>query len=216
MTEATEDAPELDMASINEDIANGAREFKRLLKHATDEWSSWSAVIQGLRALRNLVFAQSRSNNINSQAYRQTMASLLGQRQYSIYDSIDKPTRSTCYKLMDSLEEIDVWYNTLSKPEQMRWKHPDSIAKHCPSQYVKRGKDGDKAKAKGKKKKTVPAEVVRLRALLIKVIRRLMVYEPEAVELLDQINLEGDPEDDVSEMFGAPGGDDPIEVEIES
>jgi len=202
MTEDTEDMPELDMASINEDIAAGAKAYGKLLRNATDDWKNWDLTIRGLRALRNLAFAQSRSNNLNSQAYRQAMSALLQQRKYSIYNNIDTGTRSTCYKLMDNIEEISLWYETLSAQDQLRWKHPDTIAKHCPSQLVKKGER--KAKEKGKKKKTVPAEVERLRALLIKVIRRLMVYEPDAVELLDQVGDPGDPDDDVSDLFAAP------------
>ena len=40
----------------------------------------------------------------------------------------------------------------------------------------------------------VPAETARLQALLIQVIKRLMKYEPESQDLLDQV-MPGDPND---------------------
>jgi hypothetical protein len=195
---ANHDDSVLDMESINRDIADGAKAFHKLLCHATDDWNSWAIAIRGLRALRNFVFAQSHSSDIRSWAYRQAIGHLLQQRKYSIYDRIDKPTRSTCYKLMDSIEEITQWYMTLPASDQMRWKHPDAIAKHCPRHLVAGGKGSNKPP--GKKKPAFSAEVERLKALLIKVIKRLAKYEPEAVELLDQVQPADEPNDEIGDL----------------
>src|SRR5262245_22358288 len=103
----------LDMESIKDDITAGAKAFGKLLDHASDDWTHWSITIRGLRALRNLAFAQSKTSDIKSWHYRQAIGALLSQRKYAIYDRIDKQTRSVCYKLMDALEEINTWYSTL-------------------------------------------------------------------------------------------------------
>jgi hypothetical protein len=65
-------------------------------------------------------------------SYRQELGALLQLRKHAIYDRIDKQTRSSCYKLMDSIDEICDWYITLPASDQLRWKHPDSIVKHAP------------------------------------------------------------------------------------
>jgi hypothetical protein len=119
----------LDMEAINNDIAGGAKAFNLLLKHANDaagDWTNWAAVIQELRALRNLAFAQSHTSDIHSWHYRQAIGALLARPKYSVYGRIDKPTRSQCYKLMDNLEEIGTWYNAfqdwarISRPKSSR------------------------------------------------------------------------------------------------
>ncbi len=45
-------------------------------------------------------------------------------------------------------------------------------------------------------------ETERLKALLIKVIKRLAKYEPDALDLLDEIHM-SDPDDDLSDALGA-------------
>jgi hypothetical protein len=55
-------------------------------------------------------------------------------------------------------------------------------------------------KAKGKKP-AVTAETERLKSLLIQVIKRLTKYEPEAMQLLDQV-IPSDPDDDVGDLAG--------------
>jgi len=93
------DDPEntLDMETINADIANGAKAFNQLLKHSAADWDHWATTIIGLRALRNLAYAQSHTSDIQAHAYRQAIGYLLQRPKYSVYGRIDKPTRSTCY-----------------------------------------------------------------------------------------------------------------------
>jgi hypothetical protein len=196
VTTEDEDEDVLDKASIRAEIARGARAFNKLLMRRTEDWTAWRTVIIGLRALRNLAFAQARTSDISSYAYRQAMSHLLQRREYAVYDRIDKPTRSACYKLMDNLDEINTWYSTQNPEDQMQWKHPQTIAKHAPLNLVAGGKGGNKPK-NASKKKPVPYEVDRLRALLIKVIKRLMEHEPDAKELLDQVAAPADPDDDL-------------------
>ena len=43
------------------------------------------------------------------------------------------------------------------------------------------------------------AEIERLKALLIQVIKRLIKYEPDAAELLDQLNP-SDPDDGIGDL----------------
>jgi len=40
------------------------------------------------------------------------------------------------YKMMDSLGEISAWYAAQKPGDQMRWKHPNTIAKHCPKNLL--------------------------------------------------------------------------------
>jgi hypothetical protein len=206
MTSIDDAAPEnaLDMASIDADIVAGARAFTKLLTHARDDWTSWSITIIGLRALRNLAFAESHTSDIKSYAYRQKIGELLEKKKYAALAQVDKQTRSTAYKLMDHIEEVSMWYATLAPAEQMRWKHPDAIAKHCPKHLVAGGKGGNKPKP-GKKKPLIDAEIERLRALLILVIKRLIKHEPDAAELLDQVTPH-DPDDALDDLNGDDEG----------
>jgi hypothetical protein len=195
--------PELaiDREAIEADIAAGAKAFRILLKNADADWNNWSITIVGLRGLRNLAFARAGVSDIRSWHYRDQLAALLQQKKYSVYEQIGKQTRSTCYKLMDSLEEIDTWYAGLNPEDKLRWKHPDAIAKNCPAHLVGGGIGGNQPKRARKKpqpKPQVTAETERLKTLLIQVIKRLAKHEPEALDLLDQVmpsepDLDDDP-----------------------
>ena len=116
----------LDMTAINADIAAGARAYGELLKNVTEDWGRWTIIVRGLRALRDLAFAKAHTRDIKSWHYRQELSALLERRPYSVYSHIDKQTRSTCYKLMDRLDEICDWHKTLPANDQLRWKHPTS------------------------------------------------------------------------------------------
>jgi hypothetical protein len=190
----------IDKAALEADIVAGARAFTKLLNHAADDWTSWSITIIGLRGLRDLARAKAHTADIHSYAYRQAMSHLLQLRKYSVYDQIDKPTRSACYKLMDSLEEINVWYASQVPADKLRWKHPQSIVKHAPQNLIDGGRGHNKpTKAKGQKKPVTSFEIERLKALLIQVIKRLIKYEPDAAELLDQLNP-ADPDDGIGDL----------------
>jgi hypothetical protein len=189
----------LDRAAIDRDIAAGAKAFGELLRNAALDWTHWSATILGLRGLRSLAFAKA-NNNMKSQAYRDAMSALLTLRKYSIYDQIDKQTRSDCYRLMDRLEDIDLWYANLPTQDKLRWRHPTTIAKHCPKHLLSGGMRGHN-KPKGEKKPPVTYETERLKALLIQVIKRLAKHEPDAMDLLDQIHA-ADPEDRADDLYG--------------
>jgi hypothetical protein len=104
---------ELDRAAIDHDIAEGAKAYQALLKNADLDWNYWFKTILGLRGLRALACARAGTANMQSQSYRDAMSYLLTLRKYSIYDQIQKQTRSDCYRLMNRLEDIDTWYSAL-------------------------------------------------------------------------------------------------------
>lgn len=183
----------LDRASIEADIAAGARAYSQLMSSAADDWTRWATTIVGFRALHSVAFDRAGTSDIKSYAYRQAMSSLLQSRKYSVYDQIDKPTRSMMYKLMDRIDEINIWHAGLPLGDQLRWKHPQSIMKHAPRHLVAGGAGGNLPKP-GKKKAMFSPEVERLKALLIQVIRRLIKYEPDAAELLEHLTP-SDPDD---------------------
>jgi hypothetical protein len=173
----------LDRDQIDRDIVAGARAFQELLHNANLDWCHWSSTILGLRGLRSLAFAKAGTSNMKLQAYRDAMNSLLGLSKYSIYDQIEKQTRSDCYRLMDRLEDVDIWYSKLSTDDKLRWKHPCTIAKHVPKEYLTGGMRRHNQPPKGKKKPAISAETERLKALLIQVIMRLVKHEPECIDL---------------------------------
>jgi hypothetical protein len=200
----TEESEELDRAAIDRDILAGARAFQELLRNANLDWTHWSATILGLRGLRSLAFAKAGTNSMASQAYREAISALLQLRKYSVYDQIDKQTRSDCYRLMDRLEEVDAWYANLPTADRLRWRHPSTIAKHCPRHLI--GMRGhNRPPTNSRKKPAVTYETERLKALLLSTIKRLAKYEPEAVELLDQVQ-HGRLDDGVDIPLGAGGG----------
>jgi hypothetical protein len=155
--------------------------------------------IIGLRGLRDLARAQAHTSDIHSHAYRQEMSRLLQLRKYSVYDQIDKPTRWACYKLMDSIGELSVWHAALDPADKLRWKHPQSIVKHAPHHLLDSGRGHNKPSKAKNKKPVTSYEIERLKALLIQVIKRLVKYEPDAAELLDQLNP-SDPDDGVGDL----------------
>jgi hypothetical protein len=196
----TDSPPELDRAAIDRDIAAGAKAFKELLQHADLDWNHWSATILGLRGLRSLAFARARTNKMTSQTYRDAMGYLLGLRTYSIYDQIDKQTRSDCYRLMDRLEDVDTWYSGLDRNDKLKWKHPTTIAKHCPKEYLSGGMRRHNLPKPGKKKPAVSAETERLKALLMQAIEIVMDFKPEAAKrLLAQVHP-ANPDDKLDDL----------------
>lgn len=189
-----------DKAALEAAIAAGARAFTKLLNHAADDWTSWEATIIGLRGLRDLARANAHTSDIQSHAYRQEMSRMLQLRKYSVFDQMDRPTRSACYKLMDALEEISVWYAALLPADKLRWKHPQSIVKHAPKHLVESGRGHNKPKPKGQKKRAATAEEERLRALLNWAAQELMDPKPAvAKKLLEQLNPP-DPDDGVGDL----------------
>jgi hypothetical protein len=195
----TDEFPEIDRKAVEVDILAGARAYARLLNHRTDDWTSWSITIIGFRGLRDIARAEAHTMDIHSYAYRQAMSRLLQLRKYAVYDQIKKETRSFCYKLMDAIEDINVWYAGLEPDEQMQWKHPQSIVKHAPRNLVDGGRGHNKPKPKGRKKRAATIEEERLKALLIQVIKRLAKFDPSALDLLDQIHP-ADPDDSVDDL----------------
>jgi hypothetical protein len=203
----TEDEPEavIDMETAEAEIAAGARTLTELINHAGDDWTRWSVTINGLRWLRDMARAKAYTFNIRSQAYRDEMTKLLRLRKYSKYDLLPNTTRSACYKLMDSLDEISTWYAGLEPSVKMKWKHPETIIKHCPAHLLDGGRGHNKPKAaKGKKKPVTSFEIERLKALLLQVIKRLIKYEPDAAELLDQVTP-ADPDDGIGDLGAGEG-----------
>ena len=83
------------------------------------------------------------------------MGQLLKQKKYMIYDQIDNPTRSFMYKLCDHIEDITFWYAGLPASDKNNWKHPQAVAKHCPTKYLAspgKGHNKPPTKTTGKKK----------------------------------------------------------------
>jgi hypothetical protein len=74
---------------------------------------------------------------------------------------------------MDRIDDIAIWYVGLSSNDQLRWKHPDTIAKHCPSQYLSGGIGHNRPKAKGKKKRPETANEERLRNICLNAMAAL-------------------------------------------
>jgi hypothetical protein len=183
----------IDYEAVDAQITDGARAFRQLLDHAANDWTHWEITIRGLRALRTLAFAKGSTNDMHSQAYRDAMRALLQQQRSAVYNQIDKQTRSDCYKLMDCLEQISIWYSTLPASNKLRWKHPSSIAKHCPKNLMMGPRPNQKKK--GAKKPIVDAEIERLRVLLQEAIKLLIKHEPtHAQRLLGQV-MPADPDD---------------------
>jgi hypothetical protein len=125
------DDEQFDLDAVNADIAAGAKALSHLLTYAAHDWNRWSITIRGLRALRDLALAKAHTRDIKSWHYRQQLGALLRLRKHSIYDRIDKQTRSSCYKLMDHLDEIDHWYIALPASDQIRWKQPSTVPSTC-------------------------------------------------------------------------------------
>jgi len=190
----------LDMKEVEEDIREGTKAFTKLQSHAAEGWQHWSIAIKGFRALRSLAFSQAQTNDVKSYAYRQKISELLELKKYSAYANIDKQTRSACYKLMDSLEEIDAWYIGLPAREQLRWQHPESIVKHAPKRLIAGGMKGHNKPRDKKKKPVIDAEIERLRSLLVKACNSLAKFDQDrAHKLLDQM-MPDDPDDEIEEI----------------
>lgn len=197
----TDDTAVFDKEAIDRDIAAGAKAFRELLNNASLDWAHWSATILGLRGLRTLAFAKAGTNNMQSQAYRDAMGALLSLRKHSVYDQMEKRDRSACYRLMDRLEDVDIWYSAkVSTAEKLRWRHPETIAKHCPKHLLSGTMRRNNQPKRTNKKPIVSFETERLKALLIQVIKRLAKYEPTALDLLDQVHP-ADPDDGVDDIF---------------
>jgi hypothetical protein len=190
----------LDKASIERDITRGAKAARDLRDKAGKTWQNWSAVIVGLRGFHALACERAGTNNMQAQNYRDAMSGLLESKRGVEYSWIDKQTRSDCYRLMECISEVDVWYAGLDTNQKSRWNHPTTIVKHCPKQYLKGGmRKHNKPPKKDKKKPTVTFETERLKALLIEVITRLAKYEPDAMTLLKQI-YPTDPDDNIDDL----------------
>jgi hypothetical protein len=202
------DDPEnvLDLDAVDAEIIAGAKAFTALLTHAADDWTRWSITIRGLRALRNLAFAQAHTSDILSHAYRKQIGELLKKKKYAPLANVDKQTRSVAYKLMDNIEEISTWYAALPAADQMKWKHPEAVAKHCPKHLLPQ-KGHNKPEPRVPTIKRFNPEIERLKALLLQVLKRLIKYEPGAAQLLDQISpsIEPDKPDSKAKPDGVGG-----------
>jgi len=203
----------IDMPSAEADIRLGAAKLAELLEHSGDDWKErWAVVIVGFRVLRNLAYGMAQTTNIRSQAYRNAMSELL--RQYPIYERIDPPTRSAMYRLCDRVEDVTHWYLGLSGPDKFRWKHPQTVVKHCPKHLLTDNQCGHHKQPKkpGKKKRGASAEEDRLRALLLEVIAEAEagpITPQRAAELRKQIWPAGEEmNDSLNGLFDEDKNDD--------
>lgn len=211
--------PNFDRTTIDEEIANGARALRDLNKHASQDWHSWSIVIRGLRALRTLALHESGAESVNSGEYRKAFTRLVGMRKYEMYDHdpIDKQARTACYKLMNRIEDVDDWYNGRPIGERLRWKHPETICKHCPPEFLEAGMvDKKKPAAKAKKKaKGLNAEARRYLDILLRILPVLAKHEPELVQqIYAELPTPEDPSDDLDEVFPAAEIEEPAPLEL--
>jgi hypothetical protein len=189
----------LDMKEVEEDIREGAKAFTKLQHHAAEGWQHWSIAIKGFRALRSLAFSQAQTSDVQSYAYRQKISELLELKKYSVYANIDKQTRSACYKLMDSLEEIDAWYIGLPGKDQLRWQHPESMVKHAPKRLIAGGKGHNKPK-NGNRKPITWEMYEALKSIALEAIEIATEYEPKAAKkLLKKLNPAA-PDDDLDDI----------------
>jgi hypothetical protein len=183
----------IDRSVCERDAKVGALALQNLRKAARDDFTSWAAAIRGLRGLRELAFAKTGARDIKSWHYRQELGALLSQGRWAVYSDIDAPTRSSCYKLMDRIDDIAVWYAGLSSNDQLRWKHPDTIAKHCPPEYLSSGighnqPKPNQPKPTGKKKRPETANEERLRNIILNARAALKIEDiGKAIALLEGI-----------------------------
>jgi hypothetical protein len=197
-------AQAIDEKTAKADIAAGARALKHLIRTAGHNWTSgWSIAVRGWRGLREVAFKRAGTRDPKAQAYRSAIGDLLAQPQNLEYRNIPKETRAAMTRLVGHIDAIDAWYATLSVWDRERWTNPQTIVKHAPPHLlVGQGHNQPKRPRAPPRRKGNP-EAESLRAVLVKVIRRLAKYEPDALELLDDLYA-GDPDDGVGNL----GGDD--------
>jgi hypothetical protein len=204
-----EDDIEVEGINIKEaraDIAAGVKALRELYNHdsACRDWNHWSAAIRGLRGLRSLCWFDAGTTDMKSQNYRDAMGIQLAMKKNAAYAEIPKDTRHFMYLLCDHIEEIDDWYGSLPIDERLRWKHPQSIAKHCPPELLGSDRPGERTKRKAKKKKKRGSsfEEDRLRKLLVYLVEKYVrpVDPKEAADLLEQI-WAGDLNDELDDIY---------------
>jgi hypothetical protein len=191
-------APEtvLDMEAIEQQRVAGIQALDRLYRSHDRVWKEWEHVIRGLGALRDLATAQAGNSNLRSQAYRDAISYQLSLPQNAAYARLSNQTRSSCYRLVDHLDELCTWLAGKEIEDQLEWNHPNTVAKNCPPEFLSGGLRGHNQPPRKRAKDAKPSwseiqhlqrELDKFKALLLKVIGRLIKHEPEAVALLDQI-----------------------------
>jgi hypothetical protein len=199
------------MKSVKDDIAKGLKAVGAMHKATQKNWNNWSRIVKGLRALRTLIFHETGARSVQADAFKKRMGEMLHTPKYEPFSdaSIGKQARSDCYKLADHIEEIDPWLAGRSGDERDEWNHPSTLVKHLQKLAPHLLSGGMKGHNKpprkpGKKKPMFDAEVERLKAILIRVIRRLAKHEPDAIELLDELTPQPDPSDTLADIGTAP------------
>jgi hypothetical protein len=196
MLDDTDETP-FDMDWIANDITVGAAAYKQLQENAGDTWNEWVKVIVGLRSLRELAFYNVGSCDMKSNAYRVEMRRLLSNPEYAVYQAINPPTRSSCYSMMEHLDEINEWYDALDDDEKLQWQHPQTIAAHCPEHLLTTAKshttkiaNGGRLRSNPKPRK-VSADAERFRLIALKAIEELGKFNAQrAVELMNELNVD--------------------------
>jgi hypothetical protein len=180
----------LDVDWLANDITVGANAYTELQNNAGNTWEKWVLVIVGLRGLRELAFANIGVREMRANAYRVEMRRLLSKHDCAVYQAINAPTRSACYKMMTNLDDICEWYETLDDDEKLWWNHPQTIATHCPQHLLTTTTKLTKPiKDNPKKPKRTSAEYERLRRIAMRAIEELMPFKPDvAVTLLYELN----------------------------
>jgi hypothetical protein len=207
-TEIESDAGLYDKKALEREASQGAKAYGELHKHAGDDWNRWEAAIIGLAALRDMAFAATGTRNMRSQNYREAIGALMQRSKYMQYSMMSRTERSACYKLADHIHEVSAWYNALASAEKLAWKHPETLIKHVPPQFLAADPHHNEPKPnKPKKKKALSAEARALAALIMELIHRLAKYEPDALDMLPRVQQllgEGvpDPDDSLEGAFG--------------
>lgn len=193
--------PVYDIPKLEKQADRGAKAYAQLRKEADAKWQQWEITIAGLAALSDLVSAKTGTRNRRSDAYRTEISRQMNRPRWAVYREMRPKERSACYALMDHLAEVSLWHAGLDQSDKVRWQHPETIVKHCPSHLLSdsgRNEPKKPRNKKGPKKRMVSAEEDRLRKLLLAVIKALMKYEPEtAQKLMDEVMPQGVPDDDL-------------------
>jgi hypothetical protein len=177
----------LDKNRIKEEIADRIKALKELKKGASDTMERWARAIHRLRALRDTVFHETGTMEINADAYRKAMHAKLKQREYATYAELEKWERSIMYRLCDCIDDAMEWYRGQAAGERKRWQTPESLLKHMPKTLL-RGVGYNKPKKskppKNKKPRAMPPEMAAMYGIVVSLADLLKpINEAKAAEL---------------------------------
>ena len=208
-----------DKTAIEADILEGVKAYRELHDKRKDDWHRWSTVIIAWRGLRTIAFEDSKTSDVKAHAYKMAIRALLKKRRYQAFTEINQQTRHAMYQIMDHLDDVNDWYEHQEPDNQMRWKHPMTILKHCPIVMRAGGLGHNKPPKLKKPQRSTAAElekkVAHLTALLLRAIDLLLGVKPDAArELLRAMSAAPVSPDapDEDESGVDPDLNDPVEL----